>query len=81
MLLQMDLSRWDLSSMRYVTNAGAALPVNHLRKFRQLFPSINVYSMYGLTECQRVSYLPPDQADIRHMVKGALILCCPVIDY
>jgi acyl-coenzyme A synthetase/AMP-(fatty) acid ligase len=25
-LLQMDLSRWDLSRLRYITNAGAALP-------------------------------------------------------
>jgi long-chain acyl-CoA synthetase len=26
---------------------------------------VKLYSMYGLTECKRVSYLPPDQIDIR----------------
>ena len=26
---------------------------------------LHIYSMYGLTECKRVSYLPPDQIDKR----------------
>ena len=65
MLLQMDLERWDFSSLRYITNTGAALPGNHISRLRAAFPSIKIYSMYGLTECKRVSYLPPDQIDIR----------------
>lgn len=64
-LLQMDLSRFDLSHLRYVTNTAAALPVEHIRQLRQLLPHVTIYSMYGLTECKRVSYLPPDQIDIR----------------
>jgi long-chain acyl-CoA synthetase len=64
-LLQMDLTRWDLSSLRYITNTGAALPTNHIVKLRQMFPHVKIFSMYGLTECKRVSYLPPDQIDIR----------------
>lgn len=64
-LLQMDLSKYDLSHLRYVTNTAAALPVEHIRKLRNLFPHVTLYSMYGLTECKRVSYLPPDQLDIR----------------
>jgi long-chain acyl-CoA synthetase len=65
LLLQMDLSRYDLSSLRYITNTAAALPAQHIRKLRELFPLARIYSMYGLTECKRVSYLPPDQIDIR----------------
>ena len=66
MLLNMqDLSKYDFSSLRYITNTGAALPVEHIRRFRQLFPDIDIYSMFGLTECKRVSYLPPEQIDIR----------------
>lgn len=65
LLLQMDLSRYALARLRYITNAGAALPVEHLRRLRSLFPQAKFYSMYGLTECQRVSYLPPDQLDAR----------------
>ena len=32
---------------------------------RALFPQAKLFSMYGLTECKRVSYLPPDQLDHR----------------
>jgi long-chain acyl-CoA synthetase len=64
-LLQMDLSQWDLSSLRYVTNTGAALPGNHITRLRQTFPEVKIFSMYGLTECKRVTYLPPDQIDRR----------------
>jgi amino acid adenylation domain-containing protein len=64
-LLQMQIDRWDLSRLRYITNAGAALPLEHISKIRRLFPNAKLYSMYGLTECQRASYLAPDQIDIR----------------
>jgi len=64
-LLQMDLSKYDLRHLRYVTNTGAALPLDHVRRLRRLLPHVDVYSMYGLTECKRVSYLPPEQIDVR----------------
>src|SRR5262249_10896582 len=59
LLLQMNLDRWDFSRLRYITNTGAALPGNHISKLRRQFPHVRIYSMYGLTECKRVSYLPP----------------------
>ena len=65
MLLQMDLSRWDLTSLRYLTNTAAALPVTHIQQLRKAFPQAKLYSMYGLTECKRVSYLPPEELDRR----------------
>jgi len=64
-LLQMDLSPYDLSSLRYITNTAAALPPSHIRQLRQKFPWATLYSMYGLTECKRVSYLPPEELDRR----------------
>ena len=64
-LLQMDLSKYDFSGLRYVTNTGAALPTEHITRLRELLPHVQVFSMYGLTECKRVSYLPLDQIDIR----------------
>ncbi len=64
-LLQLDLSRYDLSRLRYITNAGAALPIEHVRKLRTLLPHVKLYSMYGQTECTRVTYLPPEQIDLR----------------
>jgi long-chain acyl-CoA synthetase len=64
-LLGMDLSKYDWSALRYVTNTAAALPTDHIQRLRRLWPHARIYSMYGLTECKRVSYLPPDQIDVR----------------
>lgn len=64
-LLQMDLSPYDLSSLRYLTNTAAALPPSHIAEIRAKFPWATLYSMYGLTECKRTLYLPPDQLDAR----------------
>jgi len=50
---------YDLSSIRYVSNTAAALPVKHITMLRDLFPQARIYSMYGLTECKRCTYLPP----------------------
>lgn len=65
MLLRLDLSAYDLSSVRYLTNTAAALSIEHISGLRRLFPQARLYSMYGLTECKRVSYLPPEQIDVR----------------
>lgn len=61
LLLQMDLNPYDLSSLRYLTNTGAALPPGHITAIQQKFPWACLYSMYGLTETKRTLYLPPDQ--------------------
>ena len=60
-----DLSHVDLRALRMITNTAAALSEVHLRELRALFPQASMYSMYGLTECKRVTYLPPEQLDIR----------------
>ena len=65
LLLQMDLSKYDLSSLRYLTNTAAALPPSHIAEIRDRFPWATLYSMYGLTETKRTLYLPPDQLDQR----------------
>ena len=65
-LLQMDdIKKHKFEHLRYISNTAAALPISHIKKLRELFPNTKIYSMYGLTECKRVSYLPPDQLDIR----------------
>jgi long-chain acyl-CoA synthetase len=65
LLLQLDLRRWDLSSLRFITNTGAVLPARHIAGLRSALPQARIYSMYGLTECKRVAYLPPEQVDQR----------------
>lgn len=60
MLAEMkSLADFDLSSIEYVSNTAAALPVKHIRMLQDLFPKARIYSMYGLTECKRCTYLPP----------------------
>lgn len=60
-----SLSQFDLRRLRMITNTAAALSETHIRELRQLFPQATLFSMYGLTECKRVTYLPPEQLDIR----------------
>ncbi len=59
------LAERELSDLRIVTNTGAALSTSAIAAVRRTFPRAQLYSMYGLTECKRVSYLPPDQLDVR----------------
>jgi long-chain acyl-CoA synthetase len=66
LLLQMkDIEPELMESVRYVSNTAAALPPAHIKRLRTLFKNAKIYSMYGLTECKRVSYLPPDELDRR----------------
>jgi acyl-CoA synthetase (AMP-forming)/AMP-acid ligase II len=72
-LLQMDLATLRLPALRYITNTAAALSASHIRKLREVFPQARLFSMYGLTECKRVSYLPPEQLDTRPTSVGKAI--------
>lgn len=58
-----SLASYDFSRIRYVTNTAAALPVKHILALKQLFPAARIYSMYGLTECKRCTFLPPEDLD------------------
>jgi acyl-CoA synthetase (AMP-forming)/AMP-acid ligase II len=63
----------DVSSIRYVTNTAAALPVKHILMLRDLFPAARIYSMYGLTECKRCTYLPPEDLERKPLSVGIAI--------
>ena len=64
MLLRLRSFRSDnLPHLRTFTNTGAALPEPHVRELRRRFPAARIFLMYGLTECKRVSYLPPEEVD------------------
>ena len=60
-----DLSRFDLRALRLLTNAAAALPDAHAQRLGQALPQARLFSMYGLTECIRASYLAPEQSALR----------------
>lgn len=64
-LLELEQRRDAFPTLRYLTNAAAALPSATIGKLRKRFPHVEIFSMYGLTECIRASYLPPDQIEVR----------------
>lgn len=62
-----------LPSVRRVTNTAAALPPEFLPQCREIFPNALIFSMYGLTECKRVSYLEPEELARRPTSVGRAI--------
>ena len=61
-LLQLkDLAPGMFPDLRYITNTAAALPPAHIARLQELFPTARLYSMYGLTECKRCTWLPPEE--------------------
>lgn len=51
----------DLSTIRLVTNTGEHLTPKHIAMVYEIFTNANLFSMYGLTECKRCSYVPPEK--------------------
>ena len=73
-LLQMkDLRPGAFPHLRYITNTAAALPPAHIARLQELFPTTTLFSMYGLTECKRCTYLPPSELATRPSSVGIAI--------
>jgi long-chain acyl-CoA synthetase len=60
-----NLDKHDFSSLRYISSTGQVLPPKHIAILKEALPKVRIYSMYGLTECKRVAYLPPEELDRR----------------
>lgn len=79
MILSMEsVGKYDLHTLRYVTSAGAALPPASLHRLRRLAPHAEIFSMYGLTECARVSYLSGAELDCHPTSVGRPMPNCEV---
>lgn len=50
-------------ALRRLTNSGGKLAPSVVRRMRELFPAAEIYSMYGLTEAFRSTYLEPALLD------------------
>lgn len=62
LLLQLEnLKPGMFPHLRYLSNTAAALPPAHIQRLQELFPNTLIFSMYGLTECKRCTYLEPEQ--------------------
>jgi len=64
--VQLIETGWPLEaalSLRRLTNSGGKLPPSVIRRMRELFPAAEIYSMYGLTEAFRSTFLDPALLD------------------
>ena len=74
-LANMDnLGDFDLTRIRIVTNTAAALHERHIDAILRIFHQASVFSMYGLTECKRCTYLPPEDLQRK---KGSVGIAIP----
>ena len=53
----------DLQTLKKLTNTGGHLSAATIKGLRDALPQTSIYAMYGLTECKRALYLPPDDID------------------
>ncbi|MCA9628799.1 MAG: AMP-binding protein [Myxococcales bacterium] len=58
-----NIEEFDFSKVRMTTNTAAALHQKHIDALKRIFPQARIFSMYGLTECKRCTYLPPEDID------------------
>ena len=57
---------YSFPHLRYLTQAGAAMSPELVRRLRKVFPKTSIYIMYGQTEaCARLTYLDPVQVEKR----------------
>jgi amino acid adenylation domain-containing protein len=59
------LTEREFPHLRYLTNTAAVLPAATIEAIRRTFPNARLFSMYGLTECKRATYLPPEELEAR----------------
>ncbi len=68
LIAQRNIAPGTLPHLRYITNTAAALPPAHIERLQALFPHVALYSMYGLTECKRCTWLPP--AELKNRISS-----------
>lgn len=61
LLSRTRINSFDLSPLRYMTQAGGAMAPSSIERVMQVLPKVKFYVMYGQTEASaRLSYLPPE---------------------
>ena len=64
LLDRVPLQDYDLSSLRYLTQAGGAMAPALTRRLRLALPGPQLFVMYGQTEAtSRITWLPPERLD------------------
>jgi len=77
--LKVNTAAFDLSALRYICSTGGRLSADMISDLRGAFPKARVFSMFGLTEAFRSTYLPPDKLDTHPTSVGRAIPDCQVM--
>ena len=77
--LKIATNSFDFSSLRYVCSTGGRLSSDMLADLRGAFPKARIFSMFGLTEAFRSTYLDPDKLDSHPTSIGKSIPDCQVM--
>jgi acyl-CoA synthetase (AMP-forming)/AMP-acid ligase II len=77
--LKLAPSNYDFSALRYICSTGGRLSDDMLRDLKATFPKARIFSMFGLTEAFRSTYLDPDKLDTHPTSIGKAIPDCQVL--
>lgn len=77
--LKVNTAAFDFSSLRYVCSTGGRLSADMISDLRGAFPKAQIFSMFGLTEAFRSTYLSPDRLDSHPTSVGKSIPDCQVM--
>lgn len=62
LLNRVDMNQYDLSSLRYMTQAGGPMAPADIQRLTSTLPNVRFFVMYGQTEASaRLTYLPPER--------------------
>ncbi|PLP59150.1 long-chain fatty acid--CoA ligase [Mesorhizobium loti] len=65
--------RFEFSRVRCLTSTSATLHGSSIEKLTAIFRRASLFSMYGLTECHRCTYLDPAELETRRLSVGKAI--------
>jgi len=66
LLSRARIENYDLSSLRYLTQAGGAMAPAMIERLRKAVPHAKLFVMYGQTEATaRLAWLPPEMLDAK----------------
>ncbi len=63
-LSRFQLRNYDLTGLRYMTQAGGAMAPAYIKRLQEELPHVRFFVMYGQTEATaRLAYLPPEKLE------------------
>ncbi len=77
--LKLTTGTKEFSALRYVCSTGGRVSEEMIRDLRTTFPKAKIFSMFGLTEAFRSTYLDPDKLDSHPTSVGKAIPDCQVM--